>query len=90
MYRQVNVYIYYQAAVLQQAGLTNPALWPILHNLQQNVQSGTTLPPSSTDLTQQLAAAMMLPNQLNAQQQLQTALLNTSQSPLIAGNVLLK
>ena len=80
-----------QAAVLQQAGLTNPALLPILHNLQQNVQSGTTLPPSSTDLTQQLAAAMMLPNQLNTQQQLQTALLNTSQSPLIAGNnVLLK
>ncbi len=69
---------------MQQAGITNPALLPILQNLSSAVNSA-----GHSDITQQLAAAMMLPNHLTAQQQLQSALLNAGQSPLIACNLIL-
>jgi hypothetical protein len=80
------------ASILQQAGLSNPALLPLIQNLQQSALASAVAnqnPIPSNDLTQQLAAAaMMLPsNQLNAQQQLTAALLGSQSnapSPLIA------
>ena len=93
-----------QAAGL--AAATNPALLPILQNLQQSAaltmaNQGPTGPAgggggvgggANNEFTQQLAAAaMMLPNHLNAQQQLTAALLNSqasavAQAPLIAAS----
>lgn len=82
-------------SVLQQAaGLAaaNPALLPILQNLQQSALANAVASqqPSNTDFSQQLAAAaMMLPSHLTAQQQLTAALLNSqasTQSPLFASN----
>ena len=92
-----------QAAGL--AAATNPALLPILQNLQQSALTIANQPPAATagagtatggnnDFTQQLAAAaMMLPNHINAQQQLTAALLNSqanavAQAPLIASTLL--
>ena len=75
----------FQAHALQQAGVTNPALLPILQNLSNVVSASNNSMAAHSDITQQLAAAMMLPtNHLTAQQQLQSALLNVGQSPLIA------
>ncbi|XP_003382636.1 PREDICTED: cyclic AMP-dependent transcription factor ATF-1-like [Amphimedon queenslandica] len=90
-----------QAAGL--AAATNPALLPILQNLQQSALTIANQPSAATaagagaaggnnDFTQQLAAAMMLPNHINAQQQLTAALLNSqanavAQAPLIANAV---
>lgn len=91
-----------QAAGL--AAATNPALLPILQNLQQSALTIANQPSAPTaggagaggpnnDFTQQLAAAMMLPNHINAQQQLTAALLNSqanavAQAPLIASTLL--